>query len=306
MDLVGIVERAMERFGVAGASVALVERGRLAWSGGFGACTGGGRVTTRTVFAVASLSKPPFAHAVLGLCSRGLLDLDAPLAELHPEPYEAYGLDPEVPELRRVTARHVLCHTSGMGNWEPEDVGRFSFPPGTRWHYSGEGYLYLQTVVEHLTGLTLERLAEVELFQPLGMGSSTFLWKPAGADACAAEGTHLSRAYASHSLHTTAADYARFVVHVLQSDIGQAMLAPQVQIDDSLAWGLGWGLAGRIFWHWGEMGRFQSAAVVSRDGLGLICLTNGQQGLAACADILARARGDDFAYPIQAVLARGW
>jgi CubicO group peptidase (beta-lactamase class C family) len=93
MDLVGIVERAMERFGVPGASVALVERGRLAWSGGFGACSGGGRVTTRTVFAVASLSKPPFAHTLLGLCDRGLLDLDTPLAELYPKPYAAYGLD---------------------------------------------------------------------------------------------------------------------------------------------------------------------------------------------------------------------
>jgi CubicO group peptidase (beta-lactamase class C family) len=122
----GVVVGAMERFGVAGVSVALIERGRVASSEGFGVCTGGGRVTGRTVFAVASLSKPPFAQVVIGLCNRGLLDLDTPLAELYPKPYAAYGLDPQAPELTRVTARHVLCHTSGMGNWDEEDVGAFS------------------------------------------------------------------------------------------------------------------------------------------------------------------------------------
>jgi CubicO group peptidase (beta-lactamase class C family) len=126
--------------------------------------------------------------------------------------------------------------------------------------------------------LPLEQLAAAELLQPLGMRSSAFLWRPAGEVAnaagggtCAAEGTELSRAFASHSLHATAADYARFVAHVLRSEVGQEMLTPQVEIDDSLAWGLGWGLAGRVFWHWGEMGRFQSVAVASpSEGQGLI------------------------------------
>jgi CubicO group peptidase (beta-lactamase class C family) len=311
--LSGIVERAMRRFGVPGVSAALVEHCRVAWGEGFGFCTGGGRVTARTVCAVASLSKPPFAYTVIGLCNRGLFDLDTPLAELYPKPYAADGLDPQTPELRQVTARHVLCHTSGMGNWEEGDVGRLSFLPGSRWHYSGEGYVYLQWVVEHGTGLALEQLAADELFQPLQMPSSTFLWRPTGdggngvAGTCAAEGTELSRAYASHSLHTTAADYARFVAHVLRSEVGQTMLMPQVEIDDSLAWGLGWGLADGIVWHWGEMGRFQSAAVASpSDGQGLVCLTNGEQGLAACADIFSGALGDDFAYPVRAVLERGW
>jgi hypothetical protein len=85
------------------------------------------------------------------------------------------------------------------------------------------------------------------------------------------------------------------------------LLAPQVKIDDSLAWGLGWGLAGDIVWHWGEMDCFSSVAVASRaQRRGLVCLTNGDEGLAACADILEDTMGDEFAYPIRAVLERGW
>jgi CubicO group peptidase (beta-lactamase class C family) len=254
------------------------------------------------VFAVASLSKPPFAYAVVRLSERGVLDLDTPLADLDPERYDAYGLDPEAPELRLITARHVLSHASGMGNWAPEDVGRIAFPPGSRWHYSGEGYVYLQAVVERATRSTLDDLAEVEVFRPLGMQSSSYL-----PGAGASEGRHFTRAYASHSLHTTAPDYARFVADVLQSDIGRIMLAPQITIDDSLAWGLGWGLAGHVFWHWGEMQHFSCAAVAStRDGRGLVCLTNGDEGLAACVAVVEDTLADEYAVPLRAVVERGW
>jgi hypothetical protein len=54
------------------------------------------------------------------------------------------------------------------------------------------------------------------------------------------------------------------------------------------------------------MDYFSSVAVASRaKGRGLVCLTNGD-GLAACAEILEDALGDEFAYPIRAVLQRGW
>jgi CubicO group peptidase (beta-lactamase class C family) len=309
-DLGRTVERASRRAGVPGVAVALVERSEVAWSDGFGVCRGdsGGRIGAETVFAVASLSKPPFAHLVVRLAERGVLDLDTPLAELYPEPYDAYGLDPQAPELKQITARHVLSHTSGLGTWQ-EDMGRIGFAPGSRWHYSGEGYVYLQAVVEHLTGSPLEQVAEAEVFRPLGMRSTGYLWEraPTSAGTCSFEGREFSKAFAAFSLHTTASDYARFVVDTLESAVGGMLLAPQVTIDDSLGWGLGWGLAGDIVWHWGEMDYFSCVAVASRARRrALVCLTNGDKGLAACAEILEDTLGADFAYPIRAVLERGW
>ena len=310
----------MRLTGVAGLSAALIESGEVVWSEGFGLCCGqsGARVSADTVFAVASLSKPPFAQLVLRLCKRGLLDLDTPLVEFDSEPYDAYGLDPHAPELRHITARQVLAHTSGLGNTEDHDMGRIAFTPGSRWQYSGEGYLYLQAVVEHVTESPLERVADVEVFQSLGMTSTSYLWRPddespaaSGHDLSSSQGHEFRKSVAAWSLHTTAGDYARFVADTLQSELGGELLIPQVEIDDSLAWGLGWGLAGHVFWHWGDMGfsdrNFQSVAVASRaQRRGLVCLTNSEHGLRACVDILRDVMDGDFSYPIAAVLARGW
>lgn len=288
-------------------SAALIEGGQVVGSEGFGRCSGTSedRVTADTVFAVASLSKPPFAQLVLRLCSRGLLDLDAPLAEFYPERYGAFGLDPDALEQRRITARQVLSHTSGLGNMQADDSGRFLFSPGSRWHYSGEGYLYLQAVVEHVVGSPLERVADAEVFQPLEMTSTSYLWRPDGD--CSTQGHEFGKAFAAFSLHTTAGDYARFVAHTVQSELGEAMLTPQVRVDESIAWGLGWGLAGDVFWHWGEMLDFECVAVASRaEGRGLVCLANSPHGLSACVEILDEVLGREYAYPIRAVLERGW
>jgi CubicO group peptidase (beta-lactamase class C family) len=72
--------------GCASLGLALIEWGELSWTGGFGlrsACAPEPEpVDGEAVFAVASLSKPPFAALVLCLTARGILNLDAPLAEL--------------------------------------------------------------------------------------------------------------------------------------------------------------------------------------------------------------------------------
>jgi CubicO group peptidase (beta-lactamase class C family) len=310
------IEEVLARTRVPGASAALVEEGEVAWVDGFGVRRerGDDPVTADTIFAVASLSKPPFAYTVLRLCELGVLDLDTPLAALDPRPYSAYGLDPDLPELKRVTARHVLSHTSGLGNWQEHDRGRITSAPGSRWRYSGEGYLYLQTVVQHLTGAPLEELAAREVFGPLEMSSTGYVWRPEEAPRFAnghgessTRGHEFTTAFAAFSLHATAGDYARFVAETMRSRLGQAMLVRQVAIDDSLAWGLGWGLAGDVFWHWGDVGDFQCAAAASRtERRGLVCLTNGEHGLEACAELLDAVLGAKFAHPICAVLERGW
>lgn len=290
---------------MAGLSAALIDAGEIVEIEGFGRGEGGDPLSADTVFAVASLSKPPFAHLVLRLCDRGLLDLDTPLADLLPEPYSGFGLDPDAPELQRITARHVLSHTSGLGNMQADDRGRILFSPGSRWHYSGEGYLYLQAVVEHVVGSPLERIADDEVFRPLGMTSTSYLWRPDGDSST--QGHEFEKALAAFSLHTSAGDYARFVAHTLQSKLGEVLLAPQVAVDDTIAWGLGWGLSGDVVWHWGEMLDFECVAVASRaERRGLVCLANSPHGLRACVEILVEVLGREYAYPIRAVLERGW
>jgi CubicO group peptidase (beta-lactamase class C family) len=96
-----------------------------------------------------SMSKPVFAYAVMKLCERGVLSLDAPLTKYTPERF----LEGD-PRLDLITARHVLSQTAGFQNWREEGDGQLKIysTPGERFQYSGEGYSYLLSVVTHVTG----------------------------------------------------------------------------------------------------------------------------------------------------------
>src|SRR6185295_2724162 len=102
--------------------------------------TTGRPVDPRTIFEAASISKPIVALGALDLVRRGALSLDTPLDAYLPEPY--------LPVDRRastITARMVLGHTTGFPNWRPRgEPLALLRDPGTRFGYSGEGYVYLQ------------------------------------------------------------------------------------------------------------------------------------------------------------------
>ncbi len=106
-------------------------------------------VSEATLFEAASLSTPVFATIVLRLVERGEIDLDRPLVE--------YLVNERIDDPRgdRITARMVLSHRSGLPNWGGERL-ELAFDPGTAFNYSGEGYVYLQRVVEDLTGVSLD------------------------------------------------------------------------------------------------------------------------------------------------------
>ena len=130
-------------------------------------------VDVATVFEAASLSKPVFAFACLQLVKRGLLDLDRPLDAYLPAPYPIDDGGSEI------TARHVLSHTSGLQNWRfrPEQKLALAFRPGTRFSYSGEGYYFLQVVVEHILGTGIATFLNDTVLVPLGMTKSSYVWR---------------------------------------------------------------------------------------------------------------------------------
>ena len=169
------IDRMMRLAGVPGMSIATIRGADLAVEG-HGVRRAGTQdsVTGDTVFEAASLSKPVFTAIVLQLAAEGVIDVEKPLGDYLALP------NPSDDRAKTITAAHVLSHSGGWRNWRGgRDLTLTSdFPPGSRFSYSGEGFFFLQRVVEKLTGRGLSRLARERVFEPLGMRSSGFVWRP--------------------------------------------------------------------------------------------------------------------------------
>jgi CubicO group peptidase (beta-lactamase class C family) len=261
-------------------------------------------VDQHTIFAAASLSKPLFGYAVLQLVDAGKLALDTPLS-LHVPDYVA-----DDPRAAVITVRHVLSHTSGLPNWRSVDLPlKTTFPPGERFSYSGEGFVWLQRVVEAITGESLDATLRRLVFEPLGMHRSSYIWQPPFEanyadphDAEMAPGPRIkpSEPNAAASLQTTADDFARFLQAVLSGaglkrDTACRWLEPQVHMHDmQIAWGLGWGLETKsgTFFQWGDadQGRFKAFVMGSmQQRRATVVLTNGFHGMAIMPELIGKS-----------------
>ena len=146
------------------------------------------RMTTDTVFDMASLTKPLMtATAVMQLYQRGKIRLDDPVARYLP----AFGSNGK----QDITIRQLLTHYSGLPPdlsldqpWEGKSEGyRLALatepvhPAGTQFVYSDINFIVLGALVENLSGLTLDEYCRRNIILPLGLARTRFLppvsWK---------------------------------------------------------------------------------------------------------------------------------
>src|ERR1700754_1962063 len=238
------------------------------------------KVTSNTVFEAASLSKCIFAYIVMRLYDRGMIDLDKPLIDYIGN-YNRF--DPKDPRYAKITARMVLRHTTGLPNWGDKKFARLIFTPDSTFSYSGEGFQYLQRMVEKLMNKPFNNIAQQDVFTPLGMTNSSYEWTDkfntlaAFGNSPDVVNSHKIQ-QAAASLLTSAHDYAIF----LQALINGKGLKPETQkmmfttasdanwlnhnieadAKKHVSWGLGVGLqqneTGKWLWHWGDNGDFKA------------------------------------------------
>jgi CubicO group peptidase (beta-lactamase class C family) len=310
---------------VPGLSMALTRDGKTYWLHAFGVrdAKTGQALTEDTIFEAASLSKPVFAYGVLKLVDQGKLDLDAPLSKYLPKPY----IEGDA-RLDKITARIVLSHRTGFLNWRPDGKPlTIHFTPGERFSYSGEGIVYLQKVVEQITGKSLNDYMTEAVFPPLGMKSSSYVWQaeydlrtalPHDGAGEPGEKFKPKDSNAAASLHTTAGDYALFVEALLNgTGLSKKTLAemerPQIAVDPActnctdrepkelsktLFWGLGIGIQetkdGESLWHWGDNGRFKCFVLAyPKQKIGVVLFMNGENGLSILSDLLRLSLGGE-------------
>jgi methyl acetate hydrolase len=155
------------------------------------------RMSTDTIFRIASMVKLLTSVAALQLVERGKLKLDEPAGNIDPTlgsaevftGFDAKGVPQLHPAQKPLTLRNLLTHTSGFSYplWDP-NVGRYlkvarrnralprmplMFEPGSRWAYGGS-LDRVGRMVEIAGGQSLDRYFSDHITGPLGMNDTTF------------------------------------------------------------------------------------------------------------------------------------
>jgi CubicO group peptidase (beta-lactamase class C family) len=224
-----------------GFAIGIVENDRLVYARGFGVMQVGdaGRpVTPKTLFHMASITKPFVATSIMQLVERGKVELDAPVIRYVPY----FRIDD--PRYRAITVRQMVTHTSGMPDvenyeWDkPQyDDGaleryvrslgshKLRWAPGRNYAYSNMAFEVLGDLVAKVSGMSFDDYVDENILKPLGMVSSSLLIKKVEPTLLAAghrvgkDGAHAvvkhypyNRAHTpSSNLHSNVEDMARWM-----------------------------------------------------------------------------------------------
>lgn len=165
-------------------SIAVLAGNRLVWSEAFGLAERerGIRATSATPYAIASVTKPVTAAAVLRLVDGGSVELDRPVNAYLGEA----GLRGPEDRADDVTVRDLLRHRGGLPShfhfiYTDEDYRRpamdetirrygvVMYPPGKQSVYSNLGFGILERLIEKVDGRSYATFVEEEVFGQLGI-----------------------------------------------------------------------------------------------------------------------------------------
>ena len=197
-DVRSVVIDGMRRYGMVGGAVAVVQPGQPPELECIGCAdpSSGRAVAPDTVFRIASISKTMTAIAIMQLRDEGRLELDEPVNR-HLKSFTVELPVGGAP----VTIRHLLTHTSGIGELprlgallsrrqfgigppgsDPvvlSDIYRGTLRPevaaGSKWAYANHAFATLGQVVEDLTGEPFAQHMQARVFRPLRMDSTSYL-----------------------------------------------------------------------------------------------------------------------------------
>jgi CubicO group peptidase (beta-lactamase class C family) len=179
-----IVNNAIEDSAFPGAEVLVQKDGKIILDKAFGHFTydkNSPSVKLSTLFDLASLTKVISTTTCTMICyDRGLFKLDDRISKYIPEFAQNGKGD--------ITIRNLLLHNSGLPAYKryyemynnAADVlndiyaSKLEYPTGTKTVYSDLGIITLGKIIEKVTGMTLDKFAQKEIFGPLGMKDTMY------------------------------------------------------------------------------------------------------------------------------------
>ncbi|MEM6538429.1 MAG: serine hydrolase domain-containing protein [Pseudomonadota bacterium] len=282
----------------------------------YGESRPGQPATTETLFNVASVTKMLSAETVLRLAATGAFDIDEPMAPT--------WIDPDVvddPRAQRLTPRHALAHQTGFPNWRSSAEDKrlaFSFDPGTRPGYSGEGFQYVARFAEKVADQSFPDLVKETVLDPAGAEQvvygavapfpSSLAWSQDGEGNFRPIETWPTWS-AADDLYVTPTAFAAFISTLidgtsLPNDLEADRRRIQFDMTEQFCGrpalqaicpsAIGFGLSGvvfeydgeTVFWQGGgDVGERAVAFYVPEEDLGVVIFTNGANGAKLFAPI---------------------
>ncbi len=303
----------LEQTAIPSVSLAQIRDGRIVQVAAYGVQNDKVPATSATLYNIASLTKPMTAEIILRQASAGKLTLDEPV-------FTAFT-DSDLAKDKRhekLTVRLLLSHQSGFPNWRTSAGLAFERPPGTAVGYSGEGYQYAANFTQAKLGQPFETLAHSALFGPGQLKQTAYTGRPWFAthvalphdsQGKALEPTIASKFNAADLVYATAADYAAFMLEVLNDKgLSPAIAAERTRVQvanrdgycsgnkapncpQEVGFGLGWEVMKfkneHILMHTGkDPGVFTFAYINKTTRDGAVILTNSDHGWKAVLPIL--------------------
>jgi serine beta-lactamase-like protein LACTB, mitochondrial len=309
------ISKFMSANSVPGISAAIVENGQYEWTQGFGMADLENFVpaTSRTLYRLASVSKPLTATAAMQLWERRKLNLDAPV-----QTYCTAFPQKEWP----ITTRQLLGHLGGIRHYRTDsqddpEVGNTKHfedgiaagleffatdplvaKPGTKFSYSTQGFTVAGCAIEGASGEKYVEFLRKTVFLPAGMTSTVaddrraiipfrtrFYHKDESGRVVNAEFLDSSYKIPGGGWLSSAEDMARFEVAILSDKLlhratRDVMWTAQKTTDGSkndyaLGWGTGKDLGVTDVGHGGgQQGTSTFIMLVPERQAGVVVLTN--------------------------------
>ncbi|WP_323012458.1 serine hydrolase [Castellaniella sp.] len=184
-QLDGLAAEIMHRSGIPGMAVAVVHQGKTVYAKGFGVRQAGtdAAIDPNTVFQLASISKSVGATVVASQVGKGLITWDTPITSQLPWFVLENSDAPQA-----VTIGDLYAHRSGLPEHAGDDLEDLGFqrrqvlerlghlptkPLRSSYAYTNFGLTAAAEAVAHAAATDWESLSQREIYQPLGMHSTS-------------------------------------------------------------------------------------------------------------------------------------
>jgi CubicO group peptidase (beta-lactamase class C family) len=183
----GLMRQAMEQNKLAGATIAVVQDGRVILTKGYGTARIKPKVQSAdadTLFQIASISKTPVYLAIMQLSERGMLKIDDPANAHLPKSLAI----PDQGYAKPITIRHLMTHSAGfedtalghlfvekperlmslqtyLAKYRPNRINA----PGVQTSYSNYALALLGAIIANKSGVDFPTYMETNILRPLGM-----------------------------------------------------------------------------------------------------------------------------------------